>query len=296
MNTMKSRCDRAARLIQRYAALGLVAIVALAGCGSSDDVDRGPELSAETVARFNALPPSLQTLILTPRPAPVSFVGSVDDTETYVGVATSGDSAQVYVCDGQDVAIWLLGTADGSGVSASDDAASVTASVSGASLTGTVTIGGVSHSFFAARAEYPADLWESLSRDADGQLVRGGWIVLADGTQRGAVKQGLEIVSTESIDPPADDGSDGAVTPVPSEPVPFQKKVKTKVRKPSVAAQCASLSLKLGILLSAAGDAVGADGTVSPAGVAAAEEAARVQSQMQQLNCKAVLAGLGQTE
>ena len=284
-------------MAQRTAALGLVAIVALTACGdSSNDVDRGPELSDETIAKFNELPPSLQALIATTRPAPISFVGSVDDTKIYVGVTTSGGIAQVYLCDGQEIAIWLLGTADDSGVNASDEAASVTASISGASLAGTVTVDAVSHSFVADRAEYPADLWESLTVGADGQLVRGGWIVLADGTQRGAVKQGSKIVSTDSIDPPADGESDGAVAPVPSEPVPFGKTVKTKARKPSVASQCASLAIKLDVLLTAAGDGVGADGTVSPAGVAAAEEAARVSSQMEQLNCRAVLSGSGQTE
>ncbi len=282
------------------AALGLAMMVALAACGSSGDDaahDTGPELSDATVAKLRALPASLQETILAPGSAPISFVGQVDRTEIYIGATTTGGLAQIYLCDGQEIAIWLRGIVDGSTITADDGDVSLVATISEASLTGSVALRGVSHLFDAVRSEFPADLWESLSLAGDGQLVRGGWIVLDDGTQRGAVKQGVTIVSTPTLDPATGSASAGSSgTAQPSEPVPFQKKVKTKIKPPSVAAQCAFLAIKLDLLLDVAGDGVGPDGTVSPAGVAAAEEAARVGHQMESLGCAAALAGLAATE
>ena len=297
---MISQLTDSMRSCMGAATLGLVMMVALAACGSSDDEaphDTGPELSDATVAKLRALPASLQETILAPGPAPISFVGRVDGTEIYIGATTTGDLAQIYLCDGQEVAIWLRGIVDGATITADDGDVSLAATISEASLTGSVAVSGVSRLFEAVRSEFPADLWESLALADDGQLLRGGWIVLADGTQRGAVKQGVTIVSTPALDPATGSAGSGASgTAQPSEPVPFQKKVKKKIKPPSVAAQCAFLAIKLDLLLDVAGAGVGPDGTVSDAGVAAAEEAGRVGRQMEALGCAAALAGVGTTE
>jgi hypothetical protein len=294
---MSSRLTRTtARSFKRATALGLAMIVALAACGTSSNEapDTGPELSDATLAKFLALPASLRETILAPGFAPISFVGRVDGTEIYIAATMSGGPAQIYLCDGQQIASWLRGTVDGSTITADDSDASVVATISADGLTGSVTVGDVGHSFTAARADFPADLWESLALADDGQLIRGGWIVLADGTQRGAVKQGVRIVSNAAIDPATGSSGSGATgTAQPSEPVPFQKKKKKKIKPPSVTAQCASLAITLDLLLTVAGNEVGPGGTVSDAGVAAAEQAALVSDKMDALGCAAALAALG---
>ncbi len=220
------------RIKHRLVGVSLAAMATLTACGDGGG-SIGPPLSAETKAAFRALPLDVRTQIWAERPERVSYLGPVDGTNLYVGVITTGDSIEVYLCDSETTAVWFKGTATGSDLIAANDEVSLTATTSGSGLAGSVTIDGTTHDFAAVPADYPADIWQTFALTADDHLVRGGWIVLPDETQRGAIKQGAEILSTQPLDlataivPPVD-GSNGDATPVvfsapatPSEPVPF---------------------------------------------------------------------------
>lgn len=118
---------------------------------------------------------------------PGSFVGAVPGTDAFVAITTKGGTALSYACDSKQVASWFKGPVTGNALdltAANGDKLKATLSASGA--TGTLTMAGKEFPFTAAPSAGDAGLFRA-EQSVDGVNVVGGWIVNADGQQRGAV-------------------------------------------------------------------------------------------------------------
>ena len=130
------------------------------------------------------------------------FGSRVEGTVEYVGLASRGDGfAVAYVCDGAQVSRWLLGRINGDGTLDFPPSADVALRGSlDSRIKGTVTIEGQSHPFQADRLPGSAGLY-SAAELVDGLEYRGGWILLDDGSQRGAVRSDGSIIANPSLTP-----------------------------------------------------------------------------------------------
>jgi hypothetical protein len=140
-----------------------------------------------------------------------TWVARVEDTNAYVAVVVgTGDGdrrrpAAVYVCDGAELAGWFSGATRRARLDLSaDTGGAVVARITKPKVTGTVTLAdGTRLSFRARRAKGDAGLYRAQDT-IDGTEYLGGWIVLADGTQRGAVRTITAVVANPLIDPDND--------------------------------------------------------------------------------------------
>ena len=144
------------------------------------------------------------TLLVGSRAAPITgnFVSEVigtgvsslgvsgDGASAFVAVVTSGDQAIAYICDGENLAEWFRGPirADGLFEAQSNSLnAQITAQINARSVVGAITLEGNRVLSFRV---VPADGLAGLYRSDDmvqAQRFLGGWVVLPDGQQRGAV-------------------------------------------------------------------------------------------------------------
>ena len=177
--------------IARWTAVLALALV-VAGCGDDDDTG-----AADTTDSTEAAPEAVGG----------SFVGAVEGTHAYIAVVTDPDGdAVAYVCDGDEgaaatVAAFLEGTVtDGQLDLAPAQDVEVTGTVDGDQAEGTVTIAGEEHAFTAAAAEVPAGLYRA-AESVDGDEVTAGWVIAADGTQRGALRRAGQLQPVGYIDP-----------------------------------------------------------------------------------------------
>jgi hypothetical protein len=122
----------------------------------------------------------------------VHYVGIVDDTEIYVAVVDRGSSlVDVYLCDGDEVALWLEGSGDAGtgtfGAHAADGAAA-TGTIADGAASGEVTLtDGTTLTFTALEATLPAGLYTRVAIE-EGEPVQARTIVLPNGTARGKKK------------------------------------------------------------------------------------------------------------
>lgn len=199
-----------------------VVLSLLAACGDSSTKD-----SSSTVAESAATVEGSAEEILS-KPVPTaSAVGKVDGTDAYIAVVDGGDELTVYICDSALIALWFTAPRVGTeftGEHPSGATVSVRATATG--FDGSVVIDGTTHAFAAATAEFPSGLWEGFDGiSADGpidvdKVGRFGWIVLADGTQRGA-KVTLETTAgAGTVDPDTATGDGGQVPASPTPPPP----------------------------------------------------------------------------
>ena len=165
---------------RRSWAVALAAAVVLAGCG--DDADNASQpAQAKPMAELKG-----------------AFVGKVDGTEAYVALVTDGNRVLGYVCDSKKLSRWIAVATirDGTAVLNSRTGDELgEAMISAGRVSGTVTIDGEPHAFRAQQAAGEAGLYRAARVDReDGKLREGeieaGWIVLPDGTQRGATNVG----------------------------------------------------------------------------------------------------------
>ena len=123
-----------------------------------------------------------------------SFVGNVDGTDAYVGIVVARDGDVFgYATDGvtnpDHLDGALGGRRDDSARLGNDGGAVLEAAFEGSTVTGTYTRPGYEPwTFTAERAKAPAGLYRDEQTFDDGLYV-GGWIVLPDGTHRGAVRR-----------------------------------------------------------------------------------------------------------
>lgn len=157
-----------------WRALGIVlAVVAIAGCGDSDDD------SAE------------------PKPVSGSFVGRLTGSDAYVAVVAGKENVVAYACDGAErVGQLFVGRRSGDTFTGRQDGARIDVELSDAAARGQVTLPGAkSAQFSATRAKGGAGFYRKVTR-LEGRELRLAWVVLADGSQRGAlVREGTTTVA-----------------------------------------------------------------------------------------------------
>lgn len=162
------------------------------------------------------------------RPVPTaSAVGKVEGTDTYIAVVDAGDELTVYICDSALIALWFTASQVGSDFAGEHPSgATVSMRATATGFDGSVVIDGSTHAFAATTAVFPSGLWEGFDGISAGEPIdvdkvgRFGWIVLADGTQRGA-KVTLETTTgAGTVDPDTGTGDGGQVPASPTPPPP----------------------------------------------------------------------------
>ena len=162
---------------------GLLVAAVIAGCGG-DDGGGGGEAAATDLAVG-------------------SFVGLVDDTDAYIAVVSDGEKLAGYVCDGKTVSVWFKGEI-------SDDAATLRARTEqelgevqflGDTADGEIAIDGQRRSFSAEIAVGDAGLYRAFNEDTQAGTVEVGWVVLNEGSQRGATNFVDPIASERAVEP-----------------------------------------------------------------------------------------------
>lgn len=135
-----------------------------------------------------------------------SYVGTVDASAAYVAVVVEPDGATLaYVSDGDESVDWLDGrVADDAASLRNDGGAVLDVTFTDDGATGSFTRPGVAPLTFTVEpADAPAGLYRAEKVLADGLYV-GGWVVLADGTQKGAVRRFETPLPPGSVDPVLD--------------------------------------------------------------------------------------------
>ncbi len=136
-----------------------------------------------------------------------AFAGEVDQ-DLFIGVLVADDPEDperrpliVYLCDGANVSTWLFGDANGGSAALETDGARVEVLLGHDSVVGVVERTGVApRSFAADLVTGDAGLFRAVAT-FDGQEYVGGWIVLDDGRQRGAITLDGSVVENPTLDP-----------------------------------------------------------------------------------------------
>jgi len=161
-------------------ALGMAVLLVLgaAGCGSDGD----PITQSDTVI------PELED-----RGDP-GFVGQLEGTDAFVAVVSGGGQMVAYVCDGDaDIAEFFEGPTaeDGSFELSNDAGAEIRGGPAEDGYDGEVSfVGGDRHSFSAVAAGDDGGLFRVQGAEAESSEVSAGWIVDADGNERGSLRVG----------------------------------------------------------------------------------------------------------
>jgi hypothetical protein len=118
------------------------------------------------------------------------FVGTVDGSNAFIGLATKDDRILAYVCDGTlqqapTIYAWFQGELSGSSFDlTSEEGLHLTGQIESHDVSGTVQFAdGSEHAFTAALAEHPSGLYRQ-EETVDGNQIISGWIV-RDGDFRG---------------------------------------------------------------------------------------------------------------
>ena len=133
------------------------------------------------------------------------YTGRSSGNQVTLAVATDGDKAAAYVCNGKTIEAWLQGSVNGNQVSLTGTkGANLTGSLSGLDMFGTVTASaGLSFPFSAELSPRPAGVFQARIA-VNGLATRIGWAVLPDGTQLGVAVAG----TTKYPAPPLDLSND----------------------------------------------------------------------------------------
>lgn len=150
----------------RILVAAVLVILAAAGCGG-DDEEASP-----------------------PKPLLTSVVGRVEGLDAFIGMVSYRNGDVIgYVCDGKRLGEVVAGSAaEGEIELVSDTGAKVAATLSKDRASGTFTTSdGEEFDFTAARSTGNAGVYRALDKVA-GRQIKGGWIVLPSGEQRGLVR------------------------------------------------------------------------------------------------------------
>jgi hypothetical protein len=136
-----------------------------------------------------------------------AFAGEVDQ-DLFIGVLVADDPDEaerkaliVYLCDGAEVSTWLFGEAVGGSTILETTDARIEVLLGHESVVGVVERTGAAPTTFVAElATTDAGLFRAVET-FDGQEYVGGWIVLDDGRQRGALTLGGVVVENPTLDP-----------------------------------------------------------------------------------------------
>lgn len=224
----------------------------------------------------STLPAELATRVAADAPpaGPVlTFAGKVPGTNAYLAVVSRGGQIEAYVCDGTKITSWLSGKVQGTTFSAANKTNDVTltAKQTRTSLTGTITLSGKRIAIATTQVAWPSGLYKAvgLTKSPDYKPVLTGWIVLPDGTQRGAARVGVTIGAVGAVNPTGNEqliGGNTTGTPVSSDPEAFKHRVDKKNPPPSVGAQCTNLQITFETMMEIYNDPNQSDATHSAAG------------------------------
>lgn len=140
----------------------------------------------------------------TDRPDPAAdqvdtYVGTLDGTDAYLAVAVAKSGATAaYLCDGTperaaSVSAQLTGRLhDGVLELKSGPRVAIAGELEYETLSGTVAIDGDDYTYTVQLADKPAGLYQSV-KNVDGEDQRARWVVLPDGSYRGAFFPGGPI-------------------------------------------------------------------------------------------------------
>jgi hypothetical protein len=136
-----------------------------------------------------------------------TYVGAVDE-DLFIGVLVEDPPAEdgrralvVYLCDGADVATWIFDETFGASAVVENDAARVEISLGRGGVFGVVELaGGERRAFVADAATDHPGLYRAVET-FDGREYVGGWIVLDDGRQRGAITLRGDVVENPEVEP-----------------------------------------------------------------------------------------------
>ena len=170
-------------------ALALVSVLAACATDAADpDPDEPPTVEVESTD---------------------TFVAAVDD-DTYFGViaadlATDDDERAfiAYLCDGDTRSTWFIDAASGDVVTLASDDAEVELTFHPDHVDGELTLaGGAPRAFTAERATGDAGLYRAEAT-VDAADYVGGWIILNDLSQRGAITLSTDgsVVDNPHLDP-----------------------------------------------------------------------------------------------
>jgi hypothetical protein len=119
-----------------------------------------------------------------------TYVGEVTD-DMFISVSLDSrytdqaEGVSVYVCDSDDVSVYMTGEIDDGNIAISEDSVDVDLTLADDEVTGTVTVdGGDPQSITATQASGDAGLYQAAEMDGDVEVLMR-WIVLEDGRQRG---------------------------------------------------------------------------------------------------------------
>jgi len=130
-----------------------------------------------------------------------TFVGRVKSSDTYIAVLKDGRKIGGYLCDDGNISRWIEyhwlrdGVAPLVAGTTGERLGSVR--VAGKSATGTVAINGEKRSFRAKLTRKEDGGLHFAIGKQPGRLLVAGWILLPDGTQRGAVSR----LNTQTLSP-----------------------------------------------------------------------------------------------
>ena len=135
-----------------------------------------------------------------------AFTGEVDE-DLFIGVLVADHppvpdrkALVVYLCDGADVSTWLFGEAIGDTAVLEVADTRVELSMNEGSAAGAVSqAGGAPQEFVAEFATGDAGLYRAVET-IDGQDYVGGWIVLNNLEQRGAITLGGQVIENPTLD------------------------------------------------------------------------------------------------
>jgi hypothetical protein len=133
-------------------------------------------------------------------PQRVNYAGRTEIRRVAVAIAIRDGGAVAYVCDGQRVESWLLGSANNGRLTLSGEGQSrLTGTYGGGKATGTVWVGSKAWRFSIPAVQAPQGLYRG-DGTVGGVRVRGGWIVLPDG-QTGVATTGDTVAPAPELDP-----------------------------------------------------------------------------------------------
>jgi len=198
---VKTRREVRASALVTALIITLLLLVAV-GCGGASTTGSNaasagtppPSASQTSAVRQNA--PVNGTAPESPASTVGTFAGPLQGTDALVYVLAEGTTINGYICDGNegkgDLSEWFA-VASSNGTefaTTSKNGVKVAGTMGADQVAGTVKLAdGSDHAFTIPAVTSPAGLYRGRTKDAAGHDLLGGWIVLADGTQRGYIEQ-----------------------------------------------------------------------------------------------------------
>jgi serine/threonine-protein kinase len=129
-----------------------------------------------------------------------AYAGQVDGGRASIAIAIRDGGAIAYLCDGNRLEAWLLGTASGGKLNLTGPRnASLTGTYSMSSVDGRVTAGGRTWTLHIRVAKKPSGLYRSTAQVRGARIVTG-WIVLPGGAQVGMSNDGATETPAPRLD------------------------------------------------------------------------------------------------